>query len=119
MANYKKTEAIQTGGFKHYYEGISKEELNKKIDEMFSSLGYKIQKGDLGNGVYEKGNRTMRILFGAFVKYFKFGVLVVSHDDNTVSFELKKETSGMSGGLIGMNQVKKEIENLSEKFKSI
>lgn len=91
------------------YAGIQPMELAQKLDAMFKADGYILVEGQANNATYEKGNRVMRILFGAFVKYFKFNRTITLNPDQTITVNFAKQTSGMSGGLIGMNQVKNEL----------
>lgn len=72
-----------------------------------------------GNGLYERGSRGMRILLGAMHKYFKFDVKIELINPTDIRVEVKKTSSGMSGGLIGMNQVKTEMARLNNLFQSI
>jgi len=95
----------------------SKQELDNKLNLFFSSQGYKVKSDAPDNKVFKKGNKTMRILFGAFAKYYQFSVATKSQD-NVIGVQLLKDSSGMSGGLIGMKQVKKEFERIQEAFKS-
>jgi lactate dehydrogenase-like 2-hydroxyacid dehydrogenase len=43
--------------------------------------------------------------------------VVIKNDGALYSVMLHKDSSGMSGGLIGMNQVKKEFARLADAFK--
>ncbi|PID27436.1 MAG: hypothetical protein CR982_05695 [Candidatus Cloacimonadota bacterium] len=67
-----------------------------------------MKEGQLGNGSYVKGNRTLRIILGSFAKYFKFNIITTLNSDE-VRLEVKKATSGMIGGIIGVGQVKKRV----------
>ncbi len=96
--------------------GTSKEELENKLNLFFTSEGYKLKSAEGETHTYTKGNRVMRILFGAFVKYHKQSAIIKNEGD-LFSVMLHKDSTGMSGGLIGMNQVKKEFARLSEAFK--
>lgn len=95
------------------YSGIDRDTLAKNIHAYFLNNGYKLIDGSPGNGMYEHGNHTMRILFGAFVKYYKFGISLQQQPDGTFCAWFKRETSGMSGGLIGMQQVKTEFSKVT------
>jgi hypothetical protein len=95
--------------------GCTKEELDNKLTLFFSSEGYKQIPANGESRVYEKGNRVMRILFGAFSKYHKQSV-TVRNKDNIYSLMLHRDSTGMSGGFIGMNQVKKEFNRLTHSF---
>lgn len=97
--------------------GTTADELENKITLFFSSEGYKLKSHEGETYTYTKGNRTLRILFGAFAKFHKQSV-VVKQEGDLFSVMLHKDSTGMSGGLIGMNQVKKEFARLSEGFKS-
>ncbi len=96
--------------------GTSKEELENKLNLFFTSEGYKLKSAEGETHTYTKGNRVMRILFGAFVKYHKQSV-IIKNEGELFSVMLHKDSTGMSGGLIGMNQVKKEFARLSDAFK--
>ena len=119
MKHFTTTESSSKEGFVHLYSGTSKDELAKKVERIFINSGYKIIEGDLGNATFEKGNRMMRLLLGAFSKYFKFQLEVEETEDHGLKLQLKRATSGMSGGVIGMNQVKKEIQRLSALFQEL
>ena len=117
--SFNKNETSTPDMFLHVYNGISKEELDRKINDLLTTLGYTMKGGQNGQLIYEKGNRTMRILFGAMVKYFKISVQTIVSAPNEVKCELRSQTSGFSGGLIGMNQVKTEIRNLFSAFQNM
>lgn len=119
MKYYNTTESDSKEGFVHLYQEINQEDLMKKAEEVFITSDYKIISENSGEITFEKGNRTMRILFGAFVKYFKFQVRIEATDEGQLKLHMKRATTGMSGGLIGMNQVTKEIERLSALFKEL
>ena len=96
--------------------GCTKEELDNKMNLFFTSEGYRLKSAEGEIRTYEKGNRVLRLLFGAFVKYHKQSVTIKSQNDR-FSLLLMRDSTGMSGGLIGMNQVKKEFARLTEAFK--
>ena len=97
--------------------GTTKEELENKLNLFFTSEGYVLKSNAGETYTYTKGNRVLRLLLGAFVKYHKQSV-VIKNEGALFSVMLHKDSSGISGGLIGMNQVKKEFARLSEAFKS-
>lgn len=101
------------------YSGIDANGMAKLIDDTMKAQGYKLTEGQIGNGSYEKGSRVMRILFGAFVKYFKFSITIASNPEGQLMVNLFKQTSGMSGGLIGMNQVKNELKRMGAVMQSL
>jgi hypothetical protein len=113
MAHFVSTESNDGSTFVNVYSGISAEDLAMKVSQKLTAFGYSIKEGRPGDAVYEKGNRWLRILFGAFVKYFKFGVRVEDGGNGSLKVRVHKLTSGMSGGLIGMGQVKNELKRLA------
>ena len=111
--------AIATGDmFRHVYGGMTKSELDERAAQLLSAWGYKrVSDTAQGAAVYEKGNRVARLLLGALVKYFKVSVTTSVSPSDEVICEVRTESSGMSGGLIGMNQVKTEMGNLNAAFR--
>lgn len=97
--------------------GCTREELENKLNLFFTSEGYKLLSSEAETRTYSMGNRTLRILFGAFVKYHKQSVITKQEGD-VFSVMLHRDSTGISGGLIGMNQVKKEFARLTEAFKA-
>jgi hypothetical protein len=97
--------------------GATREELDNKLNLFFTSEGYKIKAASPEMKTYEKGNRVARLLLGAFVKYHKQSVNI-KEEGGKFSVMLHRDSSGMSGGLIGMNQVKKEFARLTEAFRT-
>lgn len=99
----------------YIYKDITVVQMQNEVEMLMLSLGYK----HLGQGLFEKGSRTMRLLFGAFCKYFKFRVRVEDYNNGEVKVTVSKDTTGLSGGAIGVNQVKNEFYNLSRAFQTI
>jgi hypothetical protein len=93
-------------------------ELALKVNEFFTSRNYTLKSGSPENGVYEYGNYTMRILFGAFVKYFKFNTTVVQAGEN-VTITVQKGHSGMSGGLPGIIKLNNELKRIGEAMEQL
>lgn len=97
--------------------GASASELDNKLNLFFTSEGYSVKSNKKeGETVYKKGNFVLRILFGAFVKYYQV-LVVVKKQDDLFSVLVQRDGNGMSGGVIGMNQVRKEFARLNEGFK--
>ena len=94
------------------FSGGSAESLSEKAHDFFTSHKYKLKSGLPGNGVYEYGNYVLRLLFGAFVRYFKFNVDVTRRDEHTLALRVEKGHSGFSGGVIGIMKLNKELKNL-------
>jgi hypothetical protein len=92
--------------------------IASRLNEFFISKNYKLKSGSPENGVYEYGNYTMRILFGAFVKYFKFNATVTRSAEN-VTVMVQKGHSGMSGGVIGMAKLNKELKRIGEAMEGL
>ena len=99
-----------------FIAGIPVAGLENKLNLFFTSEGYKY-KGKKGAGeIYSRGNQVLRVIFGAFWKYFRIYVEIKKHDDS-FSVLLRKDASGLMGGAIGMAQVRKEFVRLTEAFR--
>ncbi len=98
--------------------GTTREELENKLNLFFASesLPLKSDKGD--EKIYQKGNKTLRVLLGVFVKYFKLAVSIKQQDDVFSVRILRDMNLVLSGGLIGINKSRKEFARLSESFKA-
>lgn len=115
MGYFKGVELSSSERFIYIYSGLPIVELERLIDSIMTSGEYK----NKGNMTYELGNRTKRILLGAMHKYFKFDIKIDLINPTDIRVEVRKSSSGMSGGLIGMNQVKTEMIRLNNLFQSI
>jgi len=113
---YFKDAEVNTGeGFIYVYSGTSQQELEKLIDAAMTNFEYK----HLGQGIYEKGSRTMRILFGGFCKYYKFKLSVDGTDPQNIKVRVVNGSSGISGGAIGIAKVRSEIDRLRHIYQNI
>lgn len=119
MAHFKSIGESTGSVFEIIYENCSLETITSAIDQSFMANGYSVKTGNLGDRTYMKGNRVARILLGAFYKYFEFNVAVKQLNDTMIMATVRKTTSGMSGGIIGVNQVKKELRRLQDAFQAI
>jgi len=119
MTHFKSVHFSDNNRFELIYENGTVEEIATAIEKKLSLDGYIIKEGPLGDRNYTKGNRVLRLLLGAFYKYFEFNVDVKEREDKTVIAAIRKNSSGMSGGLIGVNQVKKELKRLETEFQTI
>ncbi len=115
MGYFKNEEAINSSGFIYVYSGISQYELEKAIDAAMTKNEYI----HLGQGVYEKGSRIKRLLFGAFCKYYKFKISINASDTDNIKVRVISYSTGLSGGLIGLKKVKDEIKYLQNVYKNI
>lgn len=93
-------------------------DLANKVHEFFMSRNYKLKSGSPESGLYEHGNYVMRILFGAFVRYFKFQTFVIPQGEQTV-VRVQKGHSGMSGGVIGMAKLNKELKRIADEMEGL
>lgn len=118
MSNYQEILDQSNDHMTFGFNNIPTQELAQSVEARMIAAGYKRKSGNVGNATYEKGNRVARLLLGAFYKYYKFDV-AVHENDGAPRVNVRKATSGMSGGLIGVNQVKKEFKRLQEDFQSL
>jgi hypothetical protein len=119
MAYYVETVSSSGGRHVNLYSGITSEKLSEIMDAYFSSSGYTKKSNGLNSTTYTKGSRFMRLLFGAFSKYFKFIVALRPIDESTIELSVSKDSSGMSGGVIGVKQIKKEFDKIKSVLGSI
>ena len=96
---------------------IGKDDLAGKIQNYLLKDGYKLESGSATNGVYGKGSKAMRVLFGAFVKRFTWS-LSISGDENSSKLVFKKDEKGYWGGAIGVSQVKTEWSRITNALKA-
>lgn len=92
------------------------EQLERYVDEFFDSEGYRLEKGESGDGVYARGNPLLRLLLGAFHKRFAFRVLVDDAEDGGVDVEIQRGETGFAGGAIGRRQVVEEEKRILDEF---
>ncbi|RBQ03743.1 hypothetical protein [Pedobacter miscanthi] len=107
------------GLISNLYKNVSVEEMTKKVTELMEQQGYNVTYDQFGNLILEKGSRIKRLLLGAFVTYYKFSVTITPGADNELTVNIFQQSSGMSGGLIGMNQIKTELARLNFLFSNI
>lgn len=85
--------------------------LKTKIADQFKKDGYVRVAEISGVITYERGSLVGRIFLGAFYKYFKWDVRFIEEAERTV-VTINKQASGMWGGLIGVAQVKTELQRI-------
>jgi hypothetical protein len=108
------------GAYIFTYQNITKEELANRVDAFFiQQEGYRLEGGAKGSAIYGKGSTFWRILFGAFVKRYKFSIQVKALENGNVSLQLNKEMSGISGGVWGWSQMNKEHIRVAEALKKL
>lgn len=100
--------------FKGDVQGIS-----QSINQFFSLQKYKLEKGTPEKGVYGTGSAILRVLFGAFVKRYEFGIDIAQHESNVKVEFSKKKFSGVMGGAIGYVKLNKEFERLTNELKNL
>ncbi|MDF2380161.1 hypothetical protein JMG10_01685 [Nostoc ellipsosporum NOK] len=99
--------------------GISETEFNNSLELFLAARNLKYKSDKAGMKLYTRGNLTMRILLGVFVKYFRIGVSGKRIDDQTFEVTLKRPMNFfVSGGVIGVRSSRKEFDTLAEDFKN-
>ena len=81
------------------------------VQAFFFSEGYRLENGDRHDGVYGIGNNFLRIIFGAFIKRYRFKVRVSAAGSGSV-VSVEKGMSGAMGGAIGYAKMKKELSRV-------
>ena len=98
--------------------GGSREELENKLNLFFTSENLQLKSDKPEEKVYIRGNKTLRVIFGAFVKYFKIVVSIRQQGDLFSVRLLRDMNLVMSGGLIGIKPSRKEFARISDAFKT-
>lgn len=101
-----KSEAI------YKFSNLTIDELATKVQTFLLNKGYKLEEGTTLEGKYGKGNRILRILFGAFVKRFAWQV-TVEPEGKMSKLTFFKGTKGYAGGAIGVSQVNNEYKSIT------
>lgn len=96
--------------------GATQEELDNKLNLFFTAEGYTFLKEKNDERIYKKGNKILRYLLGAFIKYYQVA-LAIKQENGIFTIRLRKDSTGFSGGIVGVQQVKKESARLTEAFK--
>lgn len=116
MPYFKNIDLNSSERFVFVYENTTQAELEKTIDSSMISLGYK----HLGNGTYQKGNKMARFWLGALHKYYKFTVSIDASNPEAIKVGVVNNVMGLyQGGLIGMNDIKSQLEYLKKVFQTI
>ncbi len=114
LTNVKsKTIRIENNKAIYRFYDVPADILGEKVNKYLLSKQYKLKSGNATKGVYGKGNKTMRILIGAFVKYFEWNVEIKEDSVSSVLI-FSKLAKGYAGGIIGVQQVKNEYKRLTE-----
>ena len=92
--------------------GSNATQVAEMIHGFFIAQKYKIEEGQQGNATYGIGSNLLRVLFGAFVKRFKFHVTAADDGQGNVEVTAKKAMSGAMGGVIGHSKMKKETDRI-------
>jgi hypothetical protein len=95
--------------------GYTITELDNRLNLFFSSEGYDLKSVRFDERVFEKGNRLLRNLFGAYFKFYRLRLFMKKEDDRYLLL-FQKDLSGISGGLIRENQANKEFIRINEAF---
>ncbi|MEX1000811.1 MAG: hypothetical protein WDZ35_01710 [Crocinitomicaceae bacterium] len=117
IAPAKETVNITKDKAIYAFKNTSEDQLAEKLQAFLLKDGYKLEAGTVKNGTYGKGSKTMRILFGAFVKRFTWGVKVQDKEGATY-LVFSKDEKGYWGGAIGVSQVKKEYARITSVLKN-
>lgn len=112
MNYYQRLTVLSSGAESCAFANIKLEELAPQVHQLFVRNGYRVCGQEGATTIYEKGSYTLRILFGAFCKYYKFGTSLHLDSNGEVIVTLQNKSTGISGGLIGINQMKKEHARL-------
>lgn len=95
----------------------TREELENRLNLFFASENLPLKSDSPDEKVYRRGNKTLRILLGVFVKYFKISVSI-RHQNDLFSVRVVRDMNLiLSGGLIGLKASRKEFARITDAFK--
>ncbi|PQL90331.1 hypothetical protein [Apibacter adventoris] len=118
MSYFVNNKLSSSSAFTHVYQCTSQSELENSIDIALRGQGYK--KGESSKDlIYIKGNRWVRLMLGAFHKYYKFKIVIRPEGESHFSVLVSSASTGMSGGIIGVGQIKDETKKLYNLFQFI
>jgi hypothetical protein len=99
------------------FSGGTVDEIADKTALFLAARGYHLESGAKTQGVYVRGSAAARALVGPLSKRAKFNV-TVGKDGENAAVVIAKGMSGVSGGLLGMSQMSKELGSLSAGLQS-
>lgn len=97
--------------------GTDPQAIAGMVHQFFTGEKYKLELGETSNGFYGYGNDTLRILFGAFVKRFRFQTKIETAATGEIILRISKGMSGAMGGAIGYSQMNKETVRITAALK--
>lgn len=118
LKNFQKYDIISDKLMILYFQTKDSEQLINKIHDKMLLNQYRLEFGDKANGKYVRGTQWKRLLLGIFHKHFVF-VFTLSSEGDLVKLNFLRESSGLSGGILGVKQVKDEMTSLAIQFSSI
>ncbi len=97
--------------------GATKEELDNRLNLFFTTENLLLKSDISEQKIFQKGNKILRIIFGAFIKYFKV-VVTIRSENGVFTVKLYRDMNFiMSGGIIGRTAARKEFARINEAFK--
>ena len=91
-------------------------QLSLTVSSWFATEGYRLETGTPLNAVYGKGSALLRFFLGGFVKRYKYSVRIFIDHYGNGAIQVAPAHAGWSGGLLGINQTKKEFERIKQMF---
>jgi hypothetical protein len=73
---------------------------------------------DQWTGTARRGSKILNIFGGALAQYFKVGINIMSTDAGLTTVRISRESSGMSGGAIGVTRTNKNMDSLREELRA-
>ncbi|GHC62762.1 hypothetical protein [Ulvibacter litoralis] len=101
------------------YTETTQTDIVAAVDNLMFNEGYKIDSGACGDAIYVTGDKTMRLLFGGFVKYHKLRIVTTVKSENEFIVDIRDATPELSGGMIGIKKSKKELARLTALFQTL
>ena len=113
-----KVRSIEAGAI-FFVNETTMEQAEEFVDEFFEGEGYRLEKGELGDGRYGKGNPILRLILGAFYPRYAFSVAIDEGKGGNLEVMIVRAETGYAGGLIGRSQVLTEEKRIINEFRSV
>ena len=119
MSDIKLVSYEKTGeGASCLFENTDISSVAEAVGYFFAAEGYILEGGTKENGVYAKGNKVANAFLGPLANRFKFSVAVFPESEK-IRVKVGKAMTGAWGGVLGARKVKKELNRIAVKMKSL
>lgn len=101
------------------FDNMTYDSLVDMVDNIFTERGYKLEKGEMGNGIYGKGSGVLSFISDGLAKRYKFKVNVYTESDNMCLMIRKEKKSAATWSTLGILRQDSEFRKIKEIFNKI